>query len=158
MKGAPPVCVISTSHLSSCATMKAVSRTGVVGPPLRTLADRWGPYRPYMTDPGAQLTQRRNSSMPMSERYSSNRGRPARSSPMRWLVRSSLAFGTMTRPRPAQSRTPSHGAQVPRLRFSGMAMSRRTFRVSVCQTFSRRSARSTPTTPKMGSSVYMCTK
>ena len=76
---------------------------------------------------------------------------------MRWTVRSSFALGTSTRPRPASSRTPSHGAHVPSERFSGIAMMRPSSVVRRTQRVSSRIARSTPTTAMMGSSVYMWT-
>ena len=80
------------------------------------------------------------------------------SSPIRCTVRSSLAFGTKTRPRPASRMTPSHGAHVPSCRFSGMAMMSFSSVTRRIQAVNKRMARCTPTTPMMGSSVYMCTK
>ena len=76
---------------------------------------------------------------------------------MRWIVRSSLALGTSTSPRPASSKTPSHGAHVPSERFSGIAMIRPSSVVRRTQRDNNRSARSTPTTIMIGSSVYMWT-
>eukprot|EP00965_Chrysotila_dentata_P207674 6184267-Pleurochrysis_carterae.AAC.1 len=61
-------------------------------------------------------------------------------------------------PSVANSRAPSHLAQTPSVRFSGMAIRRFRSSVSVRQTRSARSALSTPTTAMTGSSVYMCTK
>ena len=74
---------------------------------------------------------------------------------MRWTVRKSLALGTSTRPRPANSSTPSHGAHVPSERFSGIAIMRPSSAVRRVQRRRRRMARSTPTTAMMGSSVYI---
>ena len=76
---------------------------------------------------------------------------------MRSIVRKSLALGMSTRPSPASSRTPSQGAHVPRWRFSWMAILSLISVTRRIQVDRRRSARSLPTTPKMGSSVYMCT-
>eukprot|EP00965_Chrysotila_dentata_P122012 4033068-Pleurochrysis_carterae.AAC.1 len=61
-------------------------------------------------------------------------------------------------PRAAKSRAPSHLAQTPRVRFSGMAIRRPTSVVSVRQALRALSARTTPTTSMIGSSVYMWAK
>eukprot|EP00965_Chrysotila_dentata_P161184 5322855-Pleurochrysis_carterae.AAC.1 len=58
-------------------------------------------------------------------------------------------------PRDANSRAPSHRAQTPSVRFSGMAISRLRSVVSVRHTRRARNARSIPTTAMTGSSVYI---
>eukprot|EP00965_Chrysotila_dentata_P153286 5066235-Pleurochrysis_carterae.AAC.1 len=70
----------------------------------------------------------------------------------------SLAFGMTTIPRVAKKRAPSQRAQTPSVRFSGIAMMRLRSVVSRRQTRNARSARCTPTTPMIGSSVYICAK
>ena len=101
---------------------------------------------------------RRCSSRPMRDRYSWNDIPFVTRSSKRCTVRSNLAFGMSTKPIPARSSTPSQGAQVPRCRFSAMAMIKPTSSTRRIHTVSNRRARCTPTTPKMGSSVYMCAK
>eukprot|EP00965_Chrysotila_dentata_P140247 4636671-Pleurochrysis_carterae.AAC.1 len=70
----------------------------------------------------------------------------------------SLALGMTTTPSAAKSKAPSHRAHTPSVRFSGMAISRPTSFVSARHTRRARSARATPTTPMIGSSVYMWAK
>eukprot|EP00966_Prymnesium_polylepis_P013221 305153-Prymnesium_polylepis.2 len=70
-------------------------------------------------------------------------------------ARRSLSLGTTTTPSEAMISTPSHLHQVPRVRFSGIAIIRPMSLVNCRQMRNARRARSTPTTTKMGSSVYM---
>eukprot|EP00965_Chrysotila_dentata_P031885 1063397-Pleurochrysis_carterae.AAC.2 len=61
-------------------------------------------------------------------------------------------------PSVAKSKAPSHRAQTPRVRFSGIAISKLRLSVSSRQTRSARMARATPITAMTGSSVYICAK
>ena len=79
------------------------------------------------------------------------------SSSTRSTVRNNLALGMSTMPNPASRRMPSQGTHVPKCRFSSMAMIKRSSVTRRIQALSSRIARCTPTTAKMGSSVYMCT-
>ena len=67
-------------------------------------------------------------------------------------ARSSLSRGMTTTPHETMSRTPSHRAHEPSVRFSGIAMMSRSSSVSCRHTLSARSALETPTTMKTGSS------
>ena len=138
--------------------MKGWTATRAAGPSERTAALLCGVYSPYMAERGAWLTHRMCSSMPIRERYSENSVGFVRRSVILCVVRSSLALGTTMSPRPAQTSTPSHGTQVPMVRFSGGAISRRIDAISRCQQPSSRRARCTPTTARTASSVYCLAK
>ena len=66
--GCGAACCKGRGHWSNCLAVNAQTSTTAEGPSIWIRLHRWGWYSPYMTYAGAQLTQRKYSSIPIGAR------------------------------------------------------------------------------------------